>query len=88
LEERIGRAVPFGYLFYYGSFRREKVMLDEELRERTRQAIEAIRSLYELERPPAGIDEGHRCQKCSMVDYCLPQERGRLKGRVAWERFI
>lgn len=88
LEERIGKAVPFGYLFYYGSFRREKVALDEELREQTLQTIEAIRHLYGQDRPPAGIDDGRRCQKCSMVDYCLPQERGRLKGRVAWERFI
>lgn len=28
LEEQIDREVAFGYLFYYGSFRREKVMVD------------------------------------------------------------
>ncbi|WP_124726789.1 CRISPR-associated protein Cas4 [Staphylospora marina] len=87
LEEWIGRKIPFGYLFYYGSFRREKVIFDDALRERTIQTIKAIRALHLQDQPPEGIDEWFRCKKCSMVDYCLPQERARLKGKVPWERF-
>jgi CRISPR-associated exonuclease Cas4 len=88
LEEHLGNKVPFGYLFYYGSFRREKVEFDDSLRERTMQVIKEIRDLYLLDQPPEGIDEWSRCKHCSMVDYCLPLERVRLKGKVPWERFI
>ncbi|MBA4601742.1 CRISPR-associated protein Cas4 [Thermoactinomyces mirandus] len=88
LEERIGREVAFGYLFYYGSFRREKVMFDKSLRERTKQAVKEIQSLYFQDLPPEGIDDWAKCQKCSMADYCLPQERAGLKGKVPWEHFI
>ncbi|WP_244527506.1 CRISPR-associated protein Cas4 [Lihuaxuella thermophila] len=88
LEEYLRRPVPFGYLFFYGSFQRKRVEFSETLRKRTTEVIEEIRQLYEREAPPAGIDDWNKCKKCSMVDYCLPLERRKLKGKVLWERFI
>lgn len=88
LEEVLGKPVPFGYLFFYGSFRRQKIEFDQVLRQKTLEVIDEIRHLYEREDPPAGIDEWNKCKKCSMVDYCLPLERNKLKGKVSWERFI
>jgi CRISPR-associated exonuclease Cas4 len=52
------------------------------------QTIKEIRDLFLRDRPPEGIEEWSRCKHCSMVDYCLPQERAKLKGKVPWERFI
>lgn len=88
LEEYIGQKIPFGYLFFYGSFRRQKVEFTPELREKTAQTIEAIRALYRSDSPPEGIDQWKRCRNCSMVEYCLPFERSKLKGKVKWEHFI
>ncbi|WP_168188632.1 CRISPR-associated protein Cas4 [Thermoflavimicrobium daqui] len=89
LEELIGKEVPFGYLFFYGSFRRQKVEFTTELREKTIEIIAVIRKMYqEKNSPPSGIDDWSRCRHCSMVDYCLPQDRANLKGKVLWELFI
>lgn len=88
LEEVLGKRVAFGYLFFYGSFRRQKVIFDEALRTRTVETIGEIRSLYDRGNPPEGIDDWSRCKKCSMVEYCLPQERKSLRGKVSWEHFI
>ncbi len=88
LEEALNRKIEYGYLFFYGSFRRKKVTFDESLRKKTVETIDAIRGLYERECPPDGIEDWSRCKKCSMVDYCLPLERKSLRGKVAWEHFI
>lgn len=88
LEEWSGRKVSFGFLFYYGSFKREKVVFDQDLKKRTRQIIKQVRTMYLQNDPPEGIDDWDRCKKCSMVDYCLPQDRAKLKGKVKWEHFI
>lgn len=37
--------------------------------------LTTVKTLYERKTPPDGIDKWSRCQNCSMVDYCLPQER-------------
>lgn len=90
LEEHLNLPEPIshGYLFFYGSFQRIKVDFTKELREKTIQTIFSIRDLYGRKVPPAGIDEWNRCQKCSMVDYCLPNDRVNLKGKIKWEHFI
>jgi CRISPR-associated exonuclease Cas4 len=88
LEEAYQLPVEYGYLFFYGSQLREKIVLDSHLREKTIATIEQIRGLYHLKQPPAGIDDWKKCRKCSLVEYCLPMERNTLKGKVAWERFI
>ncbi|SHF37550.1 CRISPR-associated exonuclease, Cas4 family [Seinonella peptonophila] len=88
LEENLGTTIPYGYLFFYGSYHRKKVVFGPEIRMRTLDVIQEIRQLYQLDEPPAGIDEWKRCKKCSMVDYCLPQDRNQLRGKVEWEHFI
>lgn len=88
LEEYMGFSVSTGYLFFYGSQRRLQVDLDADLRKKTLNVIESIRELYQKSTPPDGIDEWSRCKHCSMVDYCLPQDRKKLRGKIQWERFI
>jgi CRISPR-associated exonuclease Cas4 len=88
LEEYLRKQVDFGYLFFYGSHQRKKVIFDEEIRRRTIEVIGLIRELYLSDNPPAGIDDWKKCCKCSLVDYCLPRERRQLRGKIRWERFI
>lgn len=88
LEESMGHQISTGYLFFYGSNRRLKVDFNSDLRQKTLKVVESIRDLYQEPTPPDGIDEWSRCKHCSMVDYCLPQDRKKLRGKVQWERFI
>jgi CRISPR-associated exonuclease Cas4 len=48
LEERMNLTVPKGYVFYFGSRRREEVFFTPELRHRTEQAVVRARELLAL----------------------------------------
>lgn len=74
LEERTGRPVPFGYLFYASSRRRERVDLTPELRARTEEAIVRARALLETGRIPPPEQPRAKCRDCSLETVCLPRE--------------
>jgi CRISPR-associated exonuclease Cas4 len=78
LEERTGTAVPFGEIFYFGSRRRQRVPMTEELREHTKAAIAAARRLASSPLIPAPIDHPAKCRDCSLHPICLPREVLRL----------
>ncbi|TAK37027.1 MAG: CRISPR-associated protein Cas4 [Chloroflexota bacterium] len=82
LEEMLGVIVPRGAIFYRGVRRRHEVAFDDELRRQTREAIEGLRAMLEMERLPAAPNDA-RCPNCSLGDVCLPAvvaERARLRG--------
>ena len=85
LEEMRGCTIPCGYIFYFGSARREEVAFDEVLRQHTEETIQQAFTL--LERgilPPPLADKAskrtalptmHRkCRDCSLEPLCLPRE--------------
>lgn len=73
LEERLGRAIDYGEIFYHANRRRQRVDFTEELRAATEMAIQLARSA--IERPmPGPIDNAKKCQACSLQGICLPQE--------------
>jgi CRISPR-associated exonuclease Cas4 len=85
LEEMRGRHIPRGYIFYFGSARREEVLLTEALRRHTEETIHlAFTLLAEGKLPPplAGkairgktIPSLHpKCRDCSLEPLCLPRE--------------
>jgi len=78
LEERIGRLVPYGEIFYWTNRRREQVLFDDELRERTRATVERAFNLLEMGRLPAPIEQQAKCTDCSLEPICLPRETRRL----------
>ncbi|MGQ9558316.1 MAG: CRISPR-associated protein Cas4 [Desulfurispora sp.] len=82
LEEALGRPVPEGYIFYAASGRRKKVLLDEQLRQRTVRLIEDVRQLLVSQSMPPAI-YGPRCRGCSVYPVCLPAEVERLKKSVS-----
>jgi CRISPR-associated protein Cas1 len=76
LEDEFGIAVPQGILYYIGSKSRVEVPLDEALRDKTRQAIQAIRELSRRDSPPEPLppELRHRCFGCSLATVCQPEE--------------
>lgn len=74
LEERTGRPVVAGEIFYWGNRRREIVAFDAALRERTLAAIQLAFSLLAVDRLPAPLDHPAKCRDCSLEPICLPRE--------------
>jgi CRISPR-associated exonuclease Cas4 len=78
LEERTGRAIESGEIFYHSNRRRQRVPLTEKLRQMTEEAIIAAREA--ANQPiPNPIDHPKKCQSCSLINICLPYEIKILK---------
>jgi CRISPR-associated exonuclease Cas4 len=79
LEERSGRGVEEGQIFYWGNRRRETVVFTPELRARTEASVaRAFALLGEGQRPPP-IQKRAKCRDCSLEPVCLPEEVKQLK---------
>jgi len=85
LEEMLTCHVPFGYIFYFGSARREEVLFSEELRRHTEETIQlafALLAKGDLPAPLVGkqtkeaqLPSLHpKCKDCSLEPLCLPRE--------------
>jgi CRISPR-associated exonuclease Cas4 len=85
LEEMLGCPIARGYLFYFGSARREEVPFTEALRQHTEETIrDAFRLLAEGKLPaplPGKTIRGKplptlhpKCRDCSLEPLCLPRE--------------
>ena len=76
LEDERGVSIPFGVLYYIGSKRRVEVPLNDDLRDKTLQAIRSIRELSLRDTPPEPlpVELRHRCFGCSLVTVCQPEE--------------
>jgi CRISPR-associated exonuclease Cas4 len=81
----IGKRIARGYIFYFGSARREEVALTEELRQHTEETIRlAFKLLAEGKLPPPlpgkrvkgkPLPTLHpKCRDCSLEPLCLPRE--------------
>jgi CRISPR-associated exonuclease Cas4 len=73
LEERTGREISYGEIFYHGNRRRQKVNFTPQLRSITEQSILAARQAAS-EKMPAPINHPKKCSACSLIKICLPFE--------------
>ena len=91
LEEMLRCQIPYGYIFYFGSARREQVVFDEQLRRHTEEAVRLAFTLLErgeLPPPLAGrqmkkdaLPALHpKCRDCSLEPLCMPREVLALRG--------
>jgi CRISPR-associated exonuclease Cas4 len=80
LEERTGRPVSRGYIFYGGSRRRQEVDLTPELRARTEGAVAQAFRLVEAGLTPPPEQPRAKCRDCSLEPICLPREVQALAG--------
>jgi CRISPR-associated exonuclease Cas4 len=88
LEEsaaRVGQALRIeqGYLFYFGSRRREQVAITAELRAHTEVAVRRAYELIAAGRLPPPTEKRAKCRDCSLQPVCLPAESDVWSGRVA-----
>jgi CRISPR-associated exonuclease Cas4 len=77
LEEVLNVAagsIQHGYVYYFGSARRDEVPLDETLRGSTLVAIAEARRIGMLDQPPMPITNWRKCRDCSLEPICLPRE--------------
>ncbi|MDW8278969.1 MAG: CRISPR-associated protein Cas4 [Anaerolineales bacterium] len=74
LTERTGGVVPKGYIFYFGSRRREEVIFTPELRQRTVQSVARAHELVAAQRLPPPLENDNKCRDCSLEPVCLPRE--------------
>jgi CRISPR-associated exonuclease Cas4 len=74
LEERTGRMIEQGQIFYWRSRRRVTVEISPELRQRTKAAVARAFELLEQGRMPPPLDRRAKCRDCSLESICLPRE--------------
>ena len=71
LEEMLKIAVPEGAIYYGKPRRRERVAIDERLREKTHALAVATHTLFENgDTPPP--EPGPKCDHCSLREICSP----------------
>ena len=78
LEEMYGIRIEYGALFYGETRRREVVHIDEELRRLTIECAEKMHIAYNKH----SIPKSHKklcCNRCSLVDICLPELEQRYR---------
>jgi CRISPR-associated exonuclease Cas4 len=85
LEDMLGHRIPRGYIFYFGSARREEVPLTVALRQHTEEIIQLAFTLLAQGKlpPPLGgepikgktLPALHpKCRDCSLEPLCMPRE--------------
>ncbi len=82
LEEMMGVPVPRGAIYYFATRSRHEVLLNENLRGRTRQVITQVHALLRSQAMPPPVNDG-RCPTCSLIEVCMPAvlaEPARLRG--------
>lgn len=81
IEEMTGCRIEYGYIYYEGDRRREKVVLDIQMRG---LVIEASKELHEMLRTCKTPDaiKSRRCPECSLIDICLPGSMKSTSGYI------
>ena len=75
LEEMFCCKIPYAWLFYKETGRREKVETNEEIREKVAAMTEEMHTLFAKGYTPK-VKTGKSCQSCSLKDICLPKLQG------------
>jgi CRISPR-associated exonuclease Cas4 len=76
LEEMFDIPIEKGQLYYLQEHRRSDVVLDEEIRGKTLALIERIRVIGEAGKTPSADYESKKCDRCSLIDSCMPKNTG------------
>lgn len=85
LEEMLARPVTEGRLFYGKTRRRDDVVFDDALRQRTEEVAVRLRELIDSRQTPPARYEKAKCERCSLIGLCMPKQIG--SAVTASERF-
>ncbi len=83
LEEMLNVTIPSGCLFYGETRRRTTVAFDQELRALTIRSIARLHELIASRSTPLAVRE-KKCDKCSLIELCMPNAMRFKKGAAAW----
>ncbi len=75
LEEMHSTRIEAGALFYGQTRRREDVTFDDALRKLTLDTITRLADLIDSRKTPPPVYEKRKCDRCSLIDLCLPRQR-------------
>lgn len=81
LEERTGRSIAYGEIFYHANRRRQTVAFTPQLRQATENAI-ALAQIAANQQMPAPINNTKKCSSCSLQRICLPFEVKALRAEM------
>ena len=73
IEEMRDTTVNEGAIWYWEVRRREKVSIDEPLRQTTIATIQQAHQILATSRTPPPTDNIQRCRACSLHDLCAPE---------------
>jgi CRISPR-associated exonuclease Cas4 len=76
LEEMLGVPVPSGSFYYLASHRRTEVEFSADLRVNTLEAIDRARLIFNSGVTPQAMYEKAKCDRCSLLDLCMPKSVG------------
>ncbi len=79
LEEYLGNPVQMGYIYLFGNNERYAIEITDYHRRRVIQVVDAIRKMS-IDRIPDFNENRRKCEKCSTVQYCMPEETEMLEG--------
>ncbi len=71
LEEMYDVEIPEGYIFYWETRRRERVIIDEPMRKLADEMSHEMHNIFDSKLLPSA-EAGAKCKRCSLVDLCLP----------------
>ena len=80
LEDMLNQCIPAGALFYGGTRRRTDVLFDGELRQLTRDTIDATRAMLAAGLIPTAQYRPRLCGACPLIDLCQPRLSGHKGG--------
>jgi CRISPR-associated protein Cas1 len=66
-------------IYFAGSRRRVSIVIDEALVSKVHRAVDRARELASRPEPPAPLQDDARCNGCSLVGICLPDETNLLR---------
>jgi CRISPR-associated exonuclease Cas4 len=79
LEDYLGEPVRMGYIYLFGTNERYAITITDWHRNKVLEVVQAIRNMS-LDKIPNFADNPKKCEKCSTVAYCLPEETTMLEG--------
>ena len=79
LLEEHGYNCSEGILYFVGSKERVRIAFDDSLRQQTIQSIAALRSVVESGQIPPPLQNSSKCNRCSLVGICMPDEVNLLR---------
>ena len=83
IEEMLNTTIERGALFYGTRKRRTDVAFDDVLRQKTELVTRRLHQMIDQRETPAAKRQ-KKCEKCSLLELCMPDSMKREKGVASW----